>query len=219
LPRFRDFEDDTEEHRVHNQRQGEQLFQILLEEIGSHRLIAEDLGEVAPYVRPTLEALEIPGFKIPQWERRGDRLTSGSDYQRLSLATYATHDHPPLHTLWDDLFQKSQSDDQSTRDAAIHSSWELMDFCGCPDHQLPQPFTPEIHEILLRGLFASNSWLAIPMITDIFGTTERFNVPGSEAGKNWTQRVEQPVALWENAWVDRLTVMRRLLPESGRGRK
>ncbi len=106
---------------------------MLLEEIGNHRLIAEDLGDVAPYVRPTLEQLEIPGFKIPQWERNWDRLIPGADYQRLSLATYATHDHPPVKSHWDELFLVAQSEDQTLRDAAIHGMWELMDFCGKPD--------------------------------------------------------------------------------------
>lgn len=219
LPHFRDFPDDTEEHCSYNQKHGETLFRMLREEIGRHRLIAEDLGAVAPYVRPTLEDLEVPGFKIPQWERAGDRLTPGADYPRLSLATYATHDHPPLRVLWEELFERAQDPDQGTRDAAIHSQWELMNFCGQPEHELPQAFTPEIHEILLRGLLASNSWLTVPMITDLFGTAERFNVPGSASGENWTKRVVEPVAAWEKTWRERLEMWSRVRDETGRGRK
>ena len=37
----------------------------------------------------------------------------------------------------------------------------------------------EAHERLLEGLFRSNSWLAVVMISDLLGTTQRFNVPGA----------------------------------------
>lgn len=219
LPRFMDRDDDTEENREYNRRHGETLLRMLLEETGPHRLIAEDLGEVAPYVRPTLEQAEIPGFKIPQWERHWDRLVAGSDYPRLSLATYATHDHPPLKVHWDDLVAASASPDQPVRDGAIHSMWELMAFCGHPDIPLPQPFTPEIHHILLRGLFLSNSWLVVHMITDVFGTTERFNVPGSVGSTNWTQRLPQPIEEWDLAWGKDLENLRTAITETGRRTK
>jgi 4-alpha-glucanotransferase len=219
LPHFADRDDETDENRDYNRRHGETLFRMLLEETGTHRLIAEDLGEVAPYVRPTLQHLEIPGFKIPQWERNWDRLTAGGDYQRLSLATYATHDHPPLKVHWDELVAASGNVAEPVRDAAIHSLWELMNFCGQPDIKLPQPFTPEIHEILLRGLFASNSWLVVHMITDIFGTTERFNVPGSIGDTNWTQRLPQPVASWDDVWEKPLAALRLAVAETARSAK
>jgi len=216
LPRFIDRDDETDENREFNRQRGVRLFQMLVDEIGPHRLIAEDLGEVAPYVRPALQKLEIPGFKIPQWERNWDRLVPGSEYQRLSLATYATHDHPPLKVHWDELFATSKNENKAVRDAAIHGMWELMDFCGHPDIKLPQPFTPEIHEILLRGLFASNSWLVVHMITDLLGTAERFNVPGSIGETNWTQRMPQPVALWDIAWEKPLAALRLAITETAR---
>jgi 4-alpha-glucanotransferase len=223
LPRFMDKDDTTEENREYNRKHGEKLFKMLLEEIGAHRLIAEDLGDVAPYVRPTLRHLEIPGFKIPQWERDWERqwhrLTPGKDYQRLSLATFATHDHPPVKSHWDELFLVAQSEDKALRDAAIHGMWELMDFCGRPDIKLPQPFSLEIHEILLRGLFASNSWIAIHMVPDLFGTEERFNVPGSCCEANWTQRMPLPIREWDTAYSSPLKLVRQSLSQTGRSRK
>ena len=219
LPRFMDRDDETEENREYNRQHGEKILKMMLEEIGPHRLIAEDLGEVAPYVRPTLQHLEIPGFKIPQWERNWDRLIPGGDYQRLSLATFATHDHPPVKSHWDELFLVAQSEDKTLRDVAIHGMWELMDFCGKPDFKLPQPFSREIHEILLRGLFASNSWIAVHMIVDLFGTDERFNVPGSAADDNWTHRIALPIQEWDAAYGSPLAIARQSLSETGRSRK
>lgn len=216
LPRFMEHDDETEENRALNQAHGEKLYKMLVEEIGQHLLFAEDLGEVAPYVRPTLQKMEIPGFKIPQWEREWDRLTPGFEYQRLSLATYATHDHPPLKMHWDELYAVSQAEDKKLRDSAIHSMWELVDFCGKPDTKLPQPFDGEIHHLLLFGLFATNSWLAVNMVTDLFGTEERFNVPGSAGNTNWTQRLPQPVAGWNQAYSRPLTAVETALKESNR---
>lgn len=219
LPRFMDRDDSNDKNREYNRQHGERLFKMLLEEIGQHRLIAEDLGEVAPYVRPTLEQLEIPGFKIPQWERNWDRLIPGADYQRLSLATFATHDHPPVKSHWDELFLVAQSEDKTLRDAAIHGMWELMDFCGKPDTELPQAFSPQIQETLLGGIFSSNSWIAIHMIPDLFGTEERFNVPGSACEANWTQRMPLPIQEWDNAYSSPLKLVRQSLSQTGRSRK
>ena len=63
------------------------------------RVIGEDLGTVPDYVRPNLRSLGIAGFKIPQWEVYHGRVTPGAEYDRLSVATYATHDHKPLRAL------------------------------------------------------------------------------------------------------------------------
>jgi 4-alpha-glucanotransferase len=219
LPRFVERDDSTDANREYNRRHGERILKMMIEEIGAHCLIAEDLGEVAPYVRPLLQELEIPGFKIPQWERNWDRLIRGADYQRLSLATFATHDHPPIKSHWEELFRVAQSEDKSLRDVAIHGMWELMDFCGHPEIALPQPYTSEIHHILLHGLFASNSWIAIHTIVDLFGTEERFNVPGPACDTNWTRRISLPIREWENAYSSPLAFVRQSLIETERSRK
>ena len=88
-----------------------------------------------------------------------------------------------------------------------------------PIFKLPQAFSREIHEILLRGLFASNSWIAIHMIVDLFGTEERFNVPGSACEANWTQRMPLPIQEWDTAYSSPLKLVRQSLSETGRSRK
>lgn len=157
---------------------------MIVEETGQHRLIAEDLGEMSPYVRPVLRAQEIPGFKIPLWEIAPDGWpTPGREYERLSLATYATHDHPALHAYWDAWYADSQSGDE---ERAGRAAWQMEAICRFAEMHvtLPAPWSDEIHEGLLRGLFASNSWLAVNLITDLFGTSERFNVPGAIGDQN-----------------------------------
>jgi len=214
LPGFVDFDDSSEEHREHNRRHGEMVFQMFIEETGPHKLLAEDLGEVAPYVRPSLAKLEVPGFKIPQWERNWDRLLPGVEYPRLSLATFATHDHPPIRSFWEDLFAETRDPEKQT--AAIHSQWEFMDFCGQPEVSLPAAFTPEIHKIFLRGLFLSNSWLAVHMISDLLGNTDRFNTPGSVDRGNWTQRIPCPIEDLDTNYAELLRFVKPAIRESGR---
>lgn len=215
LPGFVDFDDETEERREHNRKRGMEILSLFLEESAPHHLIAEDLGEVAPYVRPTLAALEIPGFKIPQWEHSGDRLTPGISYPRLSLATFATHDHPPLREIWEGLHREIQAGGEASG-RALHQQWQFMDFCARPDFFLPAPFSKTIHEILLRGLFLSNSWLAIHMISDLLGNADRFNTPGSIGGANWTQRLPCPISELDSRYGDTLAFLEQALWKTGR---
>ena len=216
LPRFVPCDDSSEANMETNREQGERLFRMIAGETGRHRLIAEDLGELSPYVRPTLQALEIPGFKIPMWERAADNwLVPGADYERLSLATYATHDHPTLHAYWDAWFADAHSGDAHKASVARRQMEEVARFAGI-SAQMPAPWSDEIHEGLLRGLFASNSWLAVNMITDLFGTSERFNFPGAAGDQNWTERFPVPVSEWSAHWPDKLARIVAMMRETGR---
>ena len=216
LPRFVPCDDSTPEGMETNREQGDRLFRMIVEETGPHRLIAEDLGEMSPYVRPVLRQQEIPGFKIPMWERTPDNwLTPGQDYERLSLATYATHDHPPLRSYWDAWYADTQSGDPQKAGVALRQMQEIARFAGIGAHQ-PVPWSEEVHEALLRALFTSNSWLAVNMITDIFGTAERFNVPGATGDQNWTDRFPVPISQWSKTWPEKLGRIHAMMRETGR---
>ena len=196
LPGFVDYDDDTPEHRAHNERHGEVLLGVLDQEIGAHRTIAEDLGEVAPYVRPVLARMELPGFKIPMWERNPEGIMyPGSEYARISVATYATHDHAPLAAQWEE-WQEGVSRGGQEEIGCRKILSEMLHFSGRRDLDVMTPFEGEVHRALLEGLLACNSWIAIPIITDLFGTNQRFNVPGAVGSENWTARIEAPVSEW-----------------------
>jgi 4-alpha-glucanotransferase len=101
LPGFKQFPDDTPEHGAVNQSQGEEILRVVLEASGDTTVIAEDLGVVPDYVPITLQALRIPGFRIPTFFRDADgKYSDAKKYPRLSLAQPATHDHPPLAAWW-----------------------------------------------------------------------------------------------------------------------
>lgn len=190
LPGFIPYDDEKPENCEKNQRLGEMLYRMFLEETGPNCMIAEDLGDVAPYVRPTLENLQIPGFKIPQWEREVDlSWAPGAEYPRLSLATYATHDHPPVRAFWNLWLAEIKTGTAEEAELAKAEMRRMMDFAGRSDLEIPRPFDTETHEATLVGLFSSNSWLAVPMITDLLATEDRFNVPGATGEENWSARL------------------------------
>ena len=106
LPGFKQFPDDTPEHKAANQAQGEELLRMVLEASGETTVVAEDLGVVPDYVRPTLVKLSIPGFRIPTLFREADgSYWDPKKYPRLSLAQPTTHDHPPLAAAWAECWQ------------------------------------------------------------------------------------------------------------------
>src|SRR5882757_3622495 len=109
-PQFIPRDDDTPQNREANKREGEEYLRVVLEEAGAARVVGEDLGVVPEYVRPNLLYLNIGGFKIPQWEVRDGMIIPGEMYDRLSVATYATHDHEPIRASWDEAFKHPNSE-------------------------------------------------------------------------------------------------------------
>lgn len=118
-PHFVPRDDSTPANCEANQREGEGYLRAVLEESNDTRVVGEDLGTVPDYVRPNLRSLGVAGFKIPQWEVRHERVTPGAEYERLSVATYATHDHKPIRALWEEAFeQPTATSDQARFDLA-----------------------------------------------------------------------------------------------------
>ena len=196
LPHFMPRDDSSDENREANRREGEEYLKALLDETGEHRLIGEDLGIVPEYVRPNLTQLGIAGFKIPIWEDKDGHLIPGAEYQRLSVATYATHDHDPLRVLWT-KWNTAAGKGGEEGEAAKREMVKLAGFAGIEGEQ-PQAWSDAIHEKLLRALLTSNSWIAIFMITDLFASEQRFNVPGAVATSNWSERLPQTVAAFRS---------------------
>lgn len=224
LPHFIPHEDDTPAHKAANCAQGEEILRVLLAECGPFRLIGEDLGVVPDYVRPALARLGIAGFKIPYWETAADgTMTPGADYPRLSVTTYATHDFEPLRAMWEGWMAKIEAaetggpETHAARDTAWREVRQLAVWAGFAVPRIT-PYTDAIHEQLLRALCASHAWMAIYMITDLFGSTQRFNVPGAISDTNWSQRLAQPIRTWRTdpALTQRMTRVRAVLRETRR---
>jgi 4-alpha-glucanotransferase len=93
---------------------------------------------------------------------------------------------------------------------------EILDFCRHPEIPVPCAYTPEVHSAFIHGLFACNSWLVVHQITDIIGSSDRFNVPGAIGSANWTARIENPVSEWNAHHAALLSGWREAVARCGR---
>ena len=218
LPGFKPFPDDTPEHKAANQAQGEEILRVVQEASGDTTVVAEDLGVVPDYVPVTLHKLGIPGFRIPSLFREHDGSYSDpAKYPRLSLAQPATHDHPPLAAAWAECWgniDAGRNVEENQRELR-----RLMAFAGLGDEPPPRQFTDRLHEACLRRVLESNSWLAVVMITDLFGQTARFNTPGAVSLENWSRRLDATVAELDQdpALLAKTKTFARLIEETKRG--
>jgi 4-alpha-glucanotransferase len=215
IPQFYPRDDSTWEHCAANHREGEEFLRMVLAESGETRVAGEDLGTVPDYVRPSLRSLGVATFKIPQWENYDDgRSIPGSEYHRVSIATYATHDHKPLRALWQEAFEKRGNPEQTTR----HDLAKMAEFAGAPPPNEEADFDRDFYAPVMEALFRSESWIAIVMITDLLARKDRFNVPGTAANSNWSRRMQKTVPGLEAspAARKRIRLIRELLEKTGR---
>ncbi|MEM9399326.1 MAG: 4-alpha-glucanotransferase [Verrucomicrobiota bacterium] len=205
LPHFIPASDDTEEGMKMNQKQGEQLLRMVIDAAGSAAIIAEDLGMVPDYVRPSLQSLGISVFKIPVFTRQewDKEYIHPEKYPLLSLSTLSTHDHQTMGQMWKEwwrLFDRSQAEDSVTDDEkqnGIYASWELyrtLRFAKMDDRELMRDFMPSVHLNVIRRLMESQSWMVVLMITDLFNWDLRFNVPGPASESNWSERLPSSIS-------------------------
>ena len=214
-PQFAPRDDNSPAHAEQNRRDGEEYLRVVLDEAGATCVVGEDLGTVPDYVRPNLQSLGIAGFKIPQWETDQHQQTiAGGSYERLSVATFATHDHKPVRALWEEAFEK----ESETAEQARQDLNKMADFAGISPPNESTNYAREFYPAILEALFRSESWIAIVMITDLLGRKDRYNVPGTAADSNWTRRLHTTVAKLGGgrALRNRLHLVHELLKKAGR---
>ena len=216
MPQFYPRGDSDWESGEANRREGEEYLRMVLDESGETRVAGEDLGTVPHYVRPSLRSLGVATFKIPQWENYDDgRSIPGSDYQRVSVATYATHDHRPLRALW----QEASASDDTNAQQAQRELAKIAEFAGLPPMRIDEAdFDHDFYTPVMEALFRSESWIAMVMITDLLARKDRFNVPGTATASNWSRRLQKTVeGLGASPTIrKRMRIIRRLLQETGR---
>jgi 4-alpha-glucanotransferase len=220
LPQFLPGPDEPEKSAAINEAQGEELLRMVLEAAGAVGVVAEDLGVVPKYVRPLLQKLGIPGFTIPIFERISDEnreFKPLKSYPALSLATYGTHDHAPLVNYYEDLVKRWHGRDG-------HQAWldvqRLMRWLGLDDKNPPKIWSDALHGVFIKRLLETPCCMAIFMITDILGTTQRFNLPGSCNDSNWSLRLDLTLADYSRSPVygARLALLKDAIIQTGRGR-
>jgi 4-alpha-glucanotransferase len=139
-------------------------------------VVAEDLGMVPPFLRPSLVRLSVPGYRVLRWEKDDDgRFRDPARWPAVSVATTGTHDIEPNADWYDDLGAKERA--------------ALLALPGLT-HLDPQGlFDERVRDGLLEVIYGAPSSLAILPFQDLMGTRERINVPGTVAPTNWTYRV------------------------------
>lgn len=221
MPGFKPRPDDTPGHREANRRDGVALLRVLADAAGDAVVVAEDLGVVPEYVPGALAELGIPGFSIPMFLRHpGGGYHHPDSYPTLSVATPGTHDHPPLAAAWAEWWRAVKADPGGEAGRRARREMEaLMEFAALGGQEMPRGFSAALHEGILRATMYSRSWLALFLLTDVFGLDGRFNVPGVSGGANWTYRM--PCRLEEFEQIDAFArkgeVFERLIRETGRG--
>ncbi len=66
-------------------------------------VIAEDLGTLPPYLRPSLERMGIAGMRVLRWEHSEEGYTDPGTWAEISAATNATHDTDTTAAWYDAL--------------------------------------------------------------------------------------------------------------------
>lgn len=157
--------------RVGEWRQGPglELFRALHREFPSARIIAEDLGELAPSVRVLLAETGLPGMLVLQFAFGGD----------------ASNGYLPHHATPNSVMYSGTHDNDTTlgwyRTASEHERDHVRRYFRISGTEIAWDF--------LRAAYASPSRLAVLPLQDIFslGSEARFNTPGKPQG-NWHWR-------------------------------
>jgi 4-alpha-glucanotransferase len=194
-PHFIPRPDETEEDAALNCAEGEALLKMIKEAAGNTAIVAEDLGVVPKYVPPLLQKLGIPGFAIPHFivDPETRVYIAKEELPQLSVATWGTHDHPPLVTWYQDLTRRWRGPDG-------HEAWldlqRLMRFLGENENEPPVFLTDDLLKAFIRTLLETNSCWAVLTISDILGVDWQFNKPGTATDGNWSQRLDRPLSAY-----------------------
>ena len=217
LPQFMPRSDEEAESALRNCEEGVVRLKIILQTAEPAFVIAEDLGMVPPYVRPTLQKLGIPGFAIPIFERdeRDRSFLPKEKLPALSLGTYGTHDNDPLAIYYEVLVKWWHGNDG---DAGWLEIQRLMHFLELDENHAPIAFTDELAYAFFRALLSSPCWLTVLMITDLLGSKQRFNLPGTSNASNWSERLAKSLSEYVNdkEYADKFNYLRQLILETKR---
>ena len=166
-------------------------------------VVAEDLGAVPPFLRPSLEKVGIPGYRVLRWEKDGDKYRDPASWPEVSVATNATHDTDTT-AAWYDRADARGARKRCAQVPALEQprpgeavrrhdprSLPARDLSGAVDHR--------------AGLVPGRDGHA----------AERINTPGTVGAANWSYRTDKTVdeLLADQATIERLA---SLAAETGR---
>ena len=166
--------------------QGETVLRLLLDTGAT--VVAEDLGVVPDFVRAALDRCGVPGSKVMRWERHWDRpgqpFADPASYPAASAAITSTHDTESLAEWW-----MNASHDERT--AVIAALQHL----AAPDAKLDAgtAWNSALRDTLLAAAWSAGSRELFVTWQDVFGWTDRINIPATVGAHNWSWRLPWPV--------------------------
>jgi len=191
--------------------QGEEILRIVLDEAGPTQIVAEDLGVIPKFVGETLAALSVPGYKVMRWEKQqsgaaGARFINPARYPSVSLATTGTHDTETLAEWWAAI--------SGAERGRVMEAVNFATQADCTNSRLDEPTL----DAILQSVYASPAQLVATPIQDLFGWSDRINLPGTISDANWNWRLPFDVErAMENPRVrKRAARIRALCEKTGR---
>ena len=169
---------------------GRALFDAVRNELGSLRIIVEDLGIITPDVVALREELGFPGMKVLVFafdDKKPDNPYKPHNYPVNCVAYTGTHDNSPVKGWYDSLSDEIKL--------------EVKKYLG------KEP--AEIHWDMIRLAMSSVAVLSMYQMQDVLGLGEesRMNFPSRQEG-NWSWRMrpnaitdEVKYRLAEMTWV------------------
>jgi 4-alpha-glucanotransferase len=186
LPRFVPGPDEDETTAAMNELQGRELITVMQEAAGEMGLMAELMGMMPTYMRRTLDDLNMPNLTFPLLEKDEDgHLLNESSFRELSLVSYGNHDHAPIAAVYARLREGAGAEGAELGDDLRN----LLGFAQWSDVP-PEKMTDDLLVKLQKALFDTPCLLAVLMCTDLIGTDQRFNLPGSYGSMTWCERLE-----------------------------
>jgi 4-alpha-glucanotransferase len=164
------------------------------------RAIAEDLGVVPPFARELLRDLGMPGYRVLPWEKEDGLLRDPKAFPKNSVASWSTHDTPPILGWWEDLPESDRAEFSVRAGVLDTASDETRSLA------------------LLRHLYGAASDLALVLVQELLGTRDRINTPATVGPHNWSWRLPRPIEdlAGEPRLEARFEVIRALVDASGR---
>jgi 4-alpha-glucanotransferase len=214
-PRFLPGPDEEPTTAAMNDLQGREIISVIQDAAGSMGLYAEIMGAMPDYMRKALDDLGVANLTFPLLERNEDRTLMPVDtYRKLSLISYANHDHAPLAAQYSRLVKGAAADAGSNEAKDLAA---VLKFAGW-EQPAPEELNTELLEHLQRALFATPCVLAGLMSSDLLGIPQRFNLPGTYGSDTWNERLEHPWSDYETHAIygPRIRKAAELIAASGR---
>ena len=162
--------------------QGEKLLEKLLS-FSEMLPMGEDLGDPPPFVRETMQKLNIPGLKIFRRYRNWKTDLSFipyEDYSPLSVSSVSTHDLEPVSLWWKNYPEEAKA-------YAAFKEWNYT----------PTLSSKHLQNILYDNHHSGSLFHINPLQEYLFSLPdhtwetpeeEQINIPGTETAFNWTYR-------------------------------